>query len=131
MVGEIKRQQAFFNHHAQADATEGTERRGSDYAAYRAKLQTDQLQHLAVENARIFERYEHDYREWRLQCPGRRMAPPDTMTPDVRGPKCTASPERHSMVRLPCRRGPGARSDVAFHSSRRRPEHRYRAWDGS
>ena len=156
VVGEVVRQQAFFEHHAQADATEGTEQQGRDYAAHRAQLQTDQLQHLAVENARQLERYETDYREWRLQCPGRRAAPPDTMTKVDRAARCAACTERHSVewgrtggarspftaARLRRRdrqpawrhgrqRAPNNHLGRRSRSSRRRLGHRSKAWVGS
>jgi hypothetical protein len=121
VVGEVVRQQAFFEHHAQADATGGRERHGGDYAAHPAQIQTEQLQHLAVDNSRQFERYATDYREWRLQCPGRRAVPPDTMTQVDRAARCAACMERHSMVRLPCRMGPGGRCEVPFHSGTASP----------
>ncbi len=55
VVGEAMRQQAFFEHHAQAAATRGTEQEQRDDAAHRAQQPADHMQLLARDNTRLFE----------------------------------------------------------------------------
>jgi hypothetical protein len=109
------RQRDFFERHARAAATGGTEQEQRDYAAQRAQIQADHLQAALKNNARIFEQYDMDYREWLLHSP-------DNLSNGERAaPKCAGCGERHSILRLRCRMAPSGRRDLPFTSGTASP----------